>query len=234
MELPRFLWVSFPLGRPFGAPNEPEFQRRVLHTALRLLEREDGPVILEDFPDDAPAAPDPGEGEAWACPVSFHPGSDGESELVEEVLAEAGRLAAWHEVFVAEGGRPAPPTSGLAHEEIVRGLGALADGSDPADLSTALPLVEWVRLGCEDLRTWYVQAAQGQPGRATAAELDTWFWEQTAFARLIASAAVTFARSEDPLRRIFGTRTMVPRHHMPLLMPGVEASSGELPGGSQS
>ena len=48
MELPRFLWVPFELGRPFGAPHEPDFQRRVLRAALRLLERWDGPAILED------------------------------------------------------------------------------------------------------------------------------------------------------------------------------------------
>jgi hypothetical protein len=35
-------------------PGDPEFQRRVLLRALGLLERGDGPVILEDFPDDPP------------------------------------------------------------------------------------------------------------------------------------------------------------------------------------
>ena len=66
MQLPRFLWVPFELGRPFGAPNEPDFQRRVLRSALELLERSDGPVILEDFPDDAPTAEDTGAG--WTGP----------------------------------------------------------------------------------------------------------------------------------------------------------------------
>ena len=51
---PRFLWVPFELGRPFGAPNEPVFQTRVLSAALALLERRDGPPILESFPDDPP------------------------------------------------------------------------------------------------------------------------------------------------------------------------------------
>ena len=62
MELPRFLWVPFELGRPFGAPHEPDFQRRVLHAALALLERSDGPVILEDFVDEAPVTDDSGVG----------------------------------------------------------------------------------------------------------------------------------------------------------------------------
>ena len=36
---PRALWVPFMLGRPFGAPGEPPFQRRVLRARLSLLER---------------------------------------------------------------------------------------------------------------------------------------------------------------------------------------------------
>ena len=36
---PRALWVPFPLGRPFGAPHAPDFQRRVLRRALALLAR---------------------------------------------------------------------------------------------------------------------------------------------------------------------------------------------------
>jgi hypothetical protein len=59
---PRALWVPFELGRPFGPPNDPAFQKRVILAALRLLERADGPVIIDDFPDDDPRGqPDP----AW-------------------------------------------------------------------------------------------------------------------------------------------------------------------------
>src|SRR5207237_4861990 len=47
---PRALWVPFELGRPFGPPSDPAFQKRVILAALRLLEREDGPGIIEDFP----------------------------------------------------------------------------------------------------------------------------------------------------------------------------------------
>ena len=58
---PRALWVPFELGRPFGPPSDPRFQKRAILDALRMLERETGPVIIEDFPDDDPRAqPDPG------------------------------------------------------------------------------------------------------------------------------------------------------------------------------
>ena len=90
---PRALWVSFPLGRPFGTPGQGAFQRRVLRAALALLERPHGPV-LEDFPDDAPAmaAPD----RPWQPPFEHSvatPGADTEA-VIEELAALAPRYRA--------------------------------------------------------------------------------------------------------------------------------------------
>ena len=70
IRAPRALWVPFELGRPLGAPNEAAFQRRVLNVALDLLGSGDGPVVLEDFPEDAPG-PKAEEETSWVCPVSF-------------------------------------------------------------------------------------------------------------------------------------------------------------------
>lgn len=42
------------MGRPFGPPSDAAFQKRVIVAALRLLERERGPVIVEDFPEGDP------------------------------------------------------------------------------------------------------------------------------------------------------------------------------------
>src|SRR5580692_2095127 len=62
---PRALWTTSQLGRPFGEPGDVSFQRRVLLAALSLLERTDGPVILEDFNEDPPGWQDtPG----WQAP----------------------------------------------------------------------------------------------------------------------------------------------------------------------
>lgn len=47
---PRALYCDFPLGWPVGPPKDPEFQHRVLATALGMLEAAEGP-ILEVFPD---------------------------------------------------------------------------------------------------------------------------------------------------------------------------------------
>ena len=43
---PRALHCEFPLGRPLGKPNEPEFQRKVITAAFSLLEMPSGPVLV--------------------------------------------------------------------------------------------------------------------------------------------------------------------------------------------
>ena len=45
---PRALWLDFPMGRPLGKPNDPEYQKKVIRSAFALFDRSTGPV-LEDF-----------------------------------------------------------------------------------------------------------------------------------------------------------------------------------------
>lgn len=222
MQLPRFLWVPFELGRPFGAPNEPDFQRSVLRSALELLERDDGPVVLADFPDDAPAHAPSEEEASWSCPVSFHPPSGDRSELVTATLEEIKRLAPWHEIYVERRGRAAPHASGLARERIAQLLGQLADGETSPEVEIERPIQEWLRLGCDDLRTWYLEAAQGQPGRGSAAKLHDWFWCDTAAARLIGSAATALLAHPEPIVQVLARRALVPRRYSHVLMPNID------------
>lgn len=225
MQLPRFLWVPFELGRPFGAPNEPEFQKRVLRTALELVERADGPVVLEDFPDDAPRVETSKDDAPWSCPVTFAPPQEQRPALVESTLHEMQRLEPWYEIRRQSQGASRPPVSGLDRPVIVASLAELAEGIRQPKLETKLPLAEWVRLGCDDLRNWYVEAAQGQPGRAAPRELRDWFWLQTAAARLIAAASRKLVDHPDPLVKMLALRAMVPREYLPDLVPELSGQS---------
>src|SRR5262245_38734752 len=97
------------LGRPFGAPNAPDFQRKVLRSVLALFERAAGPV-LEDFPDEAPAVQaDAGE---FACPVSFSTGGARDGDLVGAMLGEIAQLAPWYDLAVRRRGRTTVGISG--------------------------------------------------------------------------------------------------------------------------
>src|ERR1700744_2302950 len=83
----RALWTTSQLGRPLGEPENASFQRRVLLAALSLLERTDGPVILEDFTEDPPGWPyTPG----WRAPPLVDPNDPLET------------LDAWAAAFDAE------------------------------------------------------------------------------------------------------------------------------------
>lgn len=205
MRLPRFLWVPFELGRPFGAPHEPDFQRRVLRDALALVERTDGPVILADFPDDAPTAEDRDDEAVWACPISFAGRARDEPDLVRAARRELGQLAPW-----AELGTPPAPNSGMSPSAIVDLLAATAGGEQTG--------IEVLRLAADDIRTWYLHAASEQPGRSTSRERNTWFWRETALALLLGQVASRLIDDPDPMIRLFAGRGLVPRDHFDLLV----------------
>ena len=95
---------------------------------------------------------------------------------------------------------------------------------------TDLPIQEWLRPGCDDLRTWYLEAAQGQPGRGTPTELRDWFWRETAAARLIAAAADALLGHDNPILQFLAGRALVPREYFPVLMPTVDPSQWQTEG----
>ncbi len=100
---PRALWVPFELGRPFGPPSDPAFQKRVILAALQLLERDSGPLIIEDFAEDDPRArPDP----AWRPPrISALAPDRTPAALAAALEAEIPRLAEAHQRWVGQRGR---------------------------------------------------------------------------------------------------------------------------------
>ena len=109
------MWVPFIMGRPFGVPDDPAFQRRVLTAVLRLLEAPAGPLLVE-FPEEAPqpvageAAAE--EAEGFACPVSFSraPGGSGLAATVQREIAE---LTTWYDMTREKRGGSKVSLSGL-------------------------------------------------------------------------------------------------------------------------
>ena len=181
MKPPRALWVSFYLGRPFGVPDDADFQRDVLRAALNLL-----PTVTEhsivDYPVDAPEA---SFDDAWACPISFE-ASDADT-LSGRLRAEVQRLAPWWQETNRARGRSLIGGSGGAAEQIetmaamfaavaegapldaIPDVSASAGGPDRAGGEDA---VQWghrmpylVRHLAQDLRSFYWRRSRGRWGR---------------------------------------------------------------------
>jgi hypothetical protein len=147
---PRALWVPFELGRPFGPPSDPAFQKRVILAALRLLERERGPVIIEDFPEADPRErPDP----AWRLPFA-KPDLDGASatRLTAALEDESERVDAAYRRAATERERTIVGLSGLSIGEAGRYIASWLRGQTPESPSAEMSAPLTLRFAVDDLK----------------------------------------------------------------------------------
>jgi hypothetical protein len=201
---PRALWVPFMLGRPFGAPGQPDFQRRVVLALLALFQRPAGPV-LEDFPEDAPPDPAANAENAFACPVSFAPSAVRENDLAAAMHAEIAQLTPWYDLARRRRGRTSFGISGMSVEQAAAHAAAYLNGTAESGGGSAL------KRACDDLKTYYFEAAAAQPGNLSAHAIDDWFWRQTAAAKVFLAIQQACRSSSDPSLKPLGQNTLVPR-----------------------
>ena len=199
---PRALWVPFMLGRPFGAPNRPDFQKRVVRALLALFERSGGPV-LEDFPEDAPADL-AGDAGAFACPVSFAqvPADD---DLASALQREVAQLAPWYDLALKRRGRTSFGISGMTAGDAARHAASYVRGAPAANGGAQL------KRACDDLKTYYFEAAAAQPGNLSAQAIDSWFWHETAAAKVFLAIQQACRASADPSLKPLAQNALVPR-----------------------
>jgi hypothetical protein len=203
---PRALWVPFMLGRPFGAPDEPDFQRRVLRALLALFERSSGPV-LEDFPDDAPGGSAQADG--YACPVSFAPAPAHPAGVAQALHAEIGQLAPWYDLARKRRGRTTVGVFGSNVEAAARHIVAFIDGAAPS-VPGMRPGVA-VKRACDDVKAYYYEAMAAQPGSLAPRAIEELFWNETAAAKaLLAVWKICLSSNDESLKplRLVG---LVPR-----------------------
>ncbi len=222
---PRALWVPFMLGRPLGVPNDPAFQRKVVLSALQLLERDSGPV-LEDFADDAPYDDLGAVEEAPNCPVSFprrrSDGSDGSDgslglPLSERLADEIAQLQAWHEVAQKQHGRTTLGVTGLPPHGLGEFLSAWLGGAPKPLFRDGLTLAAALKLAADELKAFYYEAKAVQPGRHSPDEVLRWFWTETSAGEAFVAIRDLAAKSEDPSFKGLATLSLVPRAAVPLL-----------------
>jgi hypothetical protein len=204
---PRALWVPFMLGRPFGAPNEPDFQRKVVRALLSLFERAPGPV-LEDFPEEAPESEAPESG--FACPVSFAPATAESSGLAQALRDEIAQLAPWYELARKRRGRTTVGVFAPAVEDAARHVTEFLDAAQPPAVAGMSAGVA-VKRACDDVKAYYFEAMAAQPGNLSAQAIDAWFWNETAAARAFIAIWEICLRSGDPSLKPLGLVGLLPR-----------------------
>lgn len=205
---PRALWVPFMLGRPFGAPNEPEFQRRVLRTLLSLFERPSGPV-LEDFSEEAP--PTETHGDGFACPVSFAPARADDGGIVQAMRDEIAQLVPWYDLAVRRRGRTTVGISGMRVDDAASHVGSYLDGAPRPPAIPGLPAGVALKRACDDIKAYYYESAAAQPGNLSPKAIDSWFWRETAAAKVFLAIQRTCLKSEDESLKPLGRLSLVPR-----------------------
>ena len=132
---------------------------------------------------------------------------------MNQVLSEIEQLKPWHEVYAQKQGRSSHFVSGLDLPQIVRLFDELAEGNPAPETGSETPLLELIRLSLDDLRTWYGEAAQGQPGKGSFHRINEWFWTETAAALLVAAAAIALENHEEQFLRVLATRGLVQRQY---------------------
>jgi hypothetical protein len=200
---PRALWVPFELGRPFGPPGDPGFQRRVLLAALRLLEREKGPVILEDFAEDDPRArPDP----AWHPPAL--PAAAG--DLAERLEAEISDLRDAHRRWVEQHGRTTVGLSGLAISEAGRYVAEWVRGKSPPSPRKGYSAQLLMRFAVDDVKAYCLEAAAVGTARPSSRQLGDWFWNESAAGAAFHALREACLASEDERLELIAGNFIVP------------------------
>ena len=199
---PRALWVPFELGRSFGPPSDPAFQKKVILAALRLLELETGPVVLTDFPDDDPRArADP----LWRAPLL-------KAASLEDEIA---RLAAAYDRSVDERGRTTVGLSGMAMPEIGRYVAAWLRGENPpspaADMSAPLAL----RFAVDDLKAYCLEAAAAGGAKPSSRQLGDWFWNDTVAGKAIIGLRQAYFDADDDRLKLVAGNFLVPAARVP-------------------
>lgn len=209
------MWVTFPLGRPLGTPNNPAFQRDVLKHALSLLEYPSGPV-LEDYPHDA--VDTDVETVPLACPINFTTRLDtptNKEKLLQSLQAEISVMQTWYDIACEKNCRSTAGISGLAPKEIARlYFDFIADDIDKNELNgKKFPAL--LRMAAEDLKAFYLEAVSAQPGQPTDAQtLSDWFWGETHAAVVINEVRKSCLNYEAKDMILAGNLHLVPRNQM--------------------
>lgn len=207
------MWVPFELGRPLGAPNHAAFQKSVLMSLLSLLERSDGPFILEDFPEDAPETDE--DAEVLSCPVRFDDQDADASDsdpLRANLIREIQAMRPWYDMALKKRGRTTLGGSGIDLDSLGDFIYSFIKGEEPDNLRKDIDPFVTLKLAVEDLKGYYVEAVTAQPGQEglSSKALKDWFWNKTTAGDVLLELVKTCSQSENERLKMMGTHFLAP------------------------
>lgn len=208
---PRGLWVPFPLGRPFGEAGNSEFQHRVLEAALSLLERTDGPVLLEDFPDDAPSMKDT---DGWAPQIAVPelPAllPSNAQQWVTALSGEFDAVRSHWEAARSRFGKTLVGNSRLDIHDWAPFAARFLSGDIPESPVNGVSAAVVVRFVADDIKTLYGEAVQARGAQPSNDQINRWFWNQTIAGAFLRALRLAALESEHNGFKTAGSRFIVP------------------------
>ena len=208
---PRALWVSFELGRPLGLPDDPEFQHRVLKATMELLDADAGPVLI-DYSEDAPATAAQ-DMDGWVCPMPVRPSAEAADMPESTLLAEISSLRQWYDMFREKRGRSSVGACSMPLEDVARFLAISAANGEVQSIDGELSSAQVLKLGSEDLKAFYSEAALAMPGNKDARQIVDWIWGQTVLGKTLLDLRPICIESEDEAVKQIGQVMLVPHSH---------------------
>ena len=144
--------------------------------SLLLLESSSGPVLIEDFDEEAPIGEDRSneDFEGWACPVNFSPPTSDRSEREVAFLAEIESLWPWYDFSEQKIKGSSVGASQLSVEQIATFFIKFLDG-EVENPQPEISLGNFLKIASEDIKAWHMEAATAQPGHSTSVEIQNWF-----------------------------------------------------------
>lgn len=225
LQPPRALWLDFPMGRPFGKPNDPTFQTRIIQAALKLLDSPRGPV-LENFPDVIPVT----DGRmGYALPPEYSVSMDeiGDIDaLVSAVQTEIENLRPAYQAAVDARGRTTVGASEMAIEDYAPYIAEFVKGQNPKSSRKRVTAIPLLKLVVEDLNAYYTETRTHRDNIDDFELLGTWFWEECKAGKLIMwLEARSLDSDDDVLRQIVDMSLITPRFWSEGPLPGTSATS---------
>ncbi len=188
VRAPRFLHCEFPLGRPLGRPNDPEFQTDVIRRAFALLQRTDVPV-LEDHPDVIEDEAD----EALSCivPPRLDP-------TLHAAVGEALALRPAYNRSLERTGRTGMGRQG-GPDDIASMITKMVEVAEGASFEAAGFDADSAKAVSQDIRAYYEEAALALSDHVPAArQIETWLYTTTETGQVLRSAARALKDSGAP------------------------------------